>query len=665
MLPCGEFTLRLQLVRTVPLGQGQGQFEVQLVLNVILKRAMRELGLMQLTQLPRFYTPNPVALPNFGLEIWRGYAAELVYKETRFYVNIDFSSKITHTESLNQAIQDFHREFKGRDWVPALRAQFKGRTVITNYGNRKCYRVEEICLDKTPTHTFECRGAPVTFQAYYQTQYNLVIRDSNQPLVRCLVKSAPGEVYLVPELVSLTGLDEAMRADYRLMSAIAEFTRLEPQERLSTSTSLPRQCSQHASVQQLFRDFSFSLNPEPVEVQGYQLPRVNVNAHAKLPVSPDGNFSLRGNLLRPMPLERWVVMAGERDMEKGKSLAQGLKQKLEAIGVTVNTPEVKLYSKDLFLRAIAGSDCPAFIVILLHKSQRADYDAIKQASVLSYPVLTQVVISPIKEGKYSSILEKIALQMQAKAGGLLWSVSCPSDFGKYVMAVGLDVYHDTIDRKKSAVGFCATIHSKYAQYYSSAVLQPSGQEITLTIGNLMQEALTVFRERTQGHLPDSIIFFRDGVAESQVDCVKRMEVDSVLKTCEAIEANYSPQVIYTLVVKRIGTRFFTRQAKARNPPIGTLVTALCEPGSFYLQAHTTRQGVAAPTLYKTVHATRPFDLEKLANFTYALCHLYYNWTGAIKVPAPCMLAHKLAYLVGQSVHSAEIRQEMKTHAFYL
>lgn len=665
VLPCGEFTLRLQLVRTVPMGQAQGQLEVQLVLNVILKRAMRELGLMQLTQLPRFYTPNPTALPNFRLEIWRGYAAELVFRETCFYVNIDFSSKITHTQSLHQAIQDFRSQFKGRDWVSALRVQFKGRTVITNYGNRKCYRIEELCMDKTPSHSFECRGAPVTFMAYYQTQYNLLIRDPDQPLVRCLVKSAPGEVYLVPELVSLTGLDEAMRADYRLMSAIAEFTRLEPQDRLSTSISLPRKCSQNAAVQQLFRDFAFSLSPEPVEVQSYQLPRVGVGAQTKFVVSAEGNFSMRGKVQRAVAMERWVVMAGDRDMEAGKRLAQGLQERLEAIGDTVAPPEVKLYSKELFLRAIAASDRPAFIVILLHKSQKADYNAIKQASVLTHPVLTQVVMGPINDRRYASILDKLALQIQAKAGGLLWSVSCPGGFGKYVMVVGLDVYHDTIDRKKSAVGFCATIHPQFAQYYNSAVLQTSGQEIALTIGCLLQEALAVFRERARGYLPDSIVFFRDGVAESQVDCVKRMEVESVLKACEDFEANYSPQVIYTLVVKRIGTRFFTKQAKAGNPAIGTLVTALCEPGCFYLLAHSTRQGVAAPTLYRTVHAVRPFDLEKLASLAYALCHLYYNWTGAIKVPAPCMLAHKLAYLVGQSVHSAQIRQEMKTHAFYL
>ena len=32
---------------------------------------------------------------------------------------------------------------------------------------------------------------------------------------------------------------------------------------------------------------------------------------------------------------------------------------------------------------------------------------------------------------------------------------------------------------------------------------------------------------------------------------------------------------------------------------------------------------------------------------YILTHHYYNFAGTIRVPAPCQLAHKLAYLIGE------------------
>ena len=40
----------------------------------------------------------------------------------------------------------------------------------------------------------------------------------------------------------------------------------------------------------------------------------------------------------------------------------------------------------------------------------------------------------------------------------------------------------------------------------------------------------------------------------------------------------------------------------------------------------------------------------LQKLTYKLTHLYYNWPGTVRVPAPCQYAHKLAFLVGESLH---------------
>ena len=60
--------------------------------------------------------------------------------------------------------------------------------------------------------------------------------------------------------------------------------------------------------------------------------------------------------------------------------------------------------------------------------------------------------------------------------------------------------------------------------------------------------------------------------------------------------------------------------------------------------------------------------EKLQRLTYKLCHLYFNWPGTVRVPAPCQYAHKvrhtqahlthithlllqLAFLVGETLHN--------------
>ena len=50
--------------------------------------------------------------------------------------------------------------------------------------------------------------------------------------------------------------------------------------------------------------------------------------------------------------------------------------------------------------------------------------------------------------------------------------------------------------------------------------------------------------------------------------------------------------------------------------------------------------------------------------TYKMCHLYYNWLGTIRVPAPCQYAHKYAYLVGQSLRK-EPSEKLLDKLFYL
>ncbi|KAM7017829.1 piwi-like protein 1 isoform 2-T2 [Tautogolabrus adspersus] len=58
------------------------------------------------------------------------------------------------------------------------------------------------------------------------------------------------------------------------------------------------------------------------------------------------------------------------------------------------------------------------------------------------------------------------------------------------------------------------------------------------------------------------------------------------------------------------------------------------------------------------------DGQLHSRLTYKLCHMYYNWQGIIRVPAPCQYAHKLAFLVGQSIHK-EPNAKLEDLLFYL
>lgn len=44
------------------------------------------------------------------------------------------------------------------------------------------------------------------------------------------------------------------------------------------------------------------------------------------------------------------------------------------------------------------------------------------------------------------------------------------------------------------------------------------------------------------------------------------------------------------------------------------------------------------------------DIEQVA---FKLSFTYYNWSGSVRVPAPCLYAHRLAYLLGERAVKGE------------
>lgn len=80
-----------------------------------------------------------------------------------------------------------------------------GQIVLTRYNNRT-YRVDGIEWNKSPMTTFDSKGKPTSFIEYYQSAYNMTIKDKKQPLLRIVDRRTRDTIFLVPELCYLTGL---------------------------------------------------------------------------------------------------------------------------------------------------------------------------------------------------------------------------------------------------------------------------------------------------------------------------------------------------------------------------------------------------------------------------------------------------------------------------
>ena len=148
--------------------------------------------------------------------------------------------------------------------------------------------------------------------------------------------------------------------------------------------------------------------------------------------------------------------------------------------------------------------------------------------------------------------------------------------------------------------------------------------------------------------------FRDGVGDGQIPYVMEHEITAI-QNCFRAAGLTDDQLLFTYIIvsKRINTRFFKMGGKPSNPPSGTIVddvVTLPERYDFFLVSQSVRQGTVNPTSYNVIKDTSGLKPNHLQKLTYKLTHLYYNWPGTVRVPAPCQYAHKLAFLVGESLH---------------
>ena len=95
------------------------------------------------------------------------------------------------------------------------------------------------------------------------------------------------------------------------------------------------------------------------------------------------------------------------------------------------------------------------------------------------------------------------------------------------MLVGADVFHNTGKNKKSIVGFCASMDRFFTKYASIPYVQEKmAQEIVYSIGGLMERALKEYK-KVNKQLPEMIIFYRDGVGESQIPLIMEIEIPEI------------------------------------------------------------------------------------------------------------------------------------------
>lgn len=272
--------------------------------------------------------------------------------------------------------------------------------------------------------------------------------------------------------------------------------------------------------------------------------------------------------------------------------------------------------------------------------------------------------------KIRSVASGIIRQINVKLGNSLWNVMCASVLpNKNVMLIGADVYHNTQNNKQSVVAICASFDPASSKYYTRIKIQNKGEEVMKNISCLVEDCLKHYNKKNK-LLPDTIIFYRDGVGDSQCDWVTEIEIPGIFDCFKRFSPDYNPKFCEILVNKRIHQRFFSFHKDGKsylNPPSGTWIsdTVVSKTNyDFFLCAQNVTQGTTTPTHYTFVYDSLKLPEDKLAALTYYQCFNYFNWTGAIRVPVCAQYAHKAAYLVGESL-GKEFHPDLRHLMIYL
>nr|AQV09903.1 argonaute 3 isoform 1 [Aeolosoma viride]AQV09904.1 argonaute 3 isoform 2 [Aeolosoma viride] len=661
----GMVTVVVKLVKILPHGSCVQMY------NMLFRKIMYVLKMVQITR--SFYDPhNAIHISQYKMEIWPGYVTAIEEQEGGLLLMADVSHRVLHMNTVLDEIEVMYKSQNNGDPRDAITRALIGTVVMTRYNN-KTYKIDDILWDKSPLDTFpQSRGGgEISFIQYYQEAYGKTIREHRQPLLinRPKKKDRNGRkvegsiICLIPELCYTTGLTGEIRKNFTVMKALAEHTRVTPNQRQFSLRKFLDNINKSPEARAELDRWGLELEPDTLKITGRLLQPEKVHFRdrtADAGAEADWGREIgRQKVITAVRLVNWLVIYTSRNRNDVQEFLRTMFQVCGPMGIEVNAPQEQDLPNDRtenYIAAIRSNlNKQTQLVVCVFNTARDDrYSAVKKVCCVDCPVPSQMInAKTIKAGpKLRSVTQKVLLQMNCKTGGELWALDIPSSS---LMVVGIDVYHDGATRTKRSVGaVVCSLNESCTRWYSRAAYQIQGQELMDSLKIILLDALKKFNE-VRGKLPDRIVIYRDGVGDGQLQFVQKHEIAQIQDVFRHFAVvDYQPKLTFIVVGKRINTRIFAiSNRELTNPAPGMIVDNTITRRNwydFFIVSQHVRQGTVSPTHYIVVHDESGWSVDIIQKLTYKMTHLYYNWPGTIRVPAPCQNAHKLAALVGQHLH---------------
>ncbi|XVE85807.1 hypothetical protein DITRI_Ditri17bG0121100 [Diplodiscus trichospermus] len=626
---------------------------------------------------------------------WRGFFQSLRPTQQGLALNVDFSITAFH-ESIGvipylQKRLDFLRDLSQRktrslsdeerkDVEKALR---NIRVFVCHRETVQRYRVYGLTEAVTENLYFPDRdGKTLRLVNYFKDHYNYDIQFRNLP---CLQISRSKPCYLPMELCMICeGQKFLGKLSDDQTARILKMGCQRPRERKAIIDGIMRGPVGPTSGNQA-EEFKLHISREMTRLNGriLQPPKLKLGDGGHIrditPSRRDRQWNLLdSHVFQGTRIERWALISfgGTPDQKSNiPKFINQLSQRCEQLGIFLNkstivSPQfestqvlsnVTLLESKLKKIHRAASNNLQLLICIMEKKHKG-YADLKRIAETSVGVVSQCCLY-LNLGKLTSqFLANLALKINAKVGGCTVALynSLPSQIPRLlqpdepVIFMGADVTHPhpLDDFSPSVAAVVGSMNWPAANKYVSRMRsQTHRQEIIQDLAAMVGELLDDFYQEVN-KLPKRIIFFRDGVSETQFYKVLKEELQAVREACARFPG-YKPPITFAVVQKRHHTRLFpfeldpsSNQAFDENIPPGTVVdTVITHPREFdfYLCSHWGVKGTSRPTHYHVLWDENQFTSDELQKLVYNLCYTFVRCTKPVSLVPPAYYAHLAAY----------------------
>jgi len=234
-----------------------------------------------------------------------------------------------------------------------------------------------------------------------------------------------------------------------------------------------------------------------------------------------------------------------------------------------------------------------------------------------------------------------------------------------LMQLGADVSHGPSGADRHAyAAMVGSIDLRGTKYAAACNINGIGTEIITAVNmrRFTKTLLRSFRANT-GQVPARILYFRDGVSESQYASVLELEVAEIRAACRELQPAYQPKITLTVVAKRHHTRLFPLDGAAIDRNGNALPGVIVERDAthpseydFFLVSHCALQGTAKPTHYQVLTDENCIPVDAFQALCYNMCFIYARSTTSVSLVPAVYYAH----LASARCRALENREEGNT-----